>query len=804
MSLINTNVTVLEVNQNTINKPFEVGYKGDHNAYKLVFSDLVGDGYSVLFWKPMSKHCIAFPLVNNEWLLGNEVLSTSGTLYCQVVKKDESNNFIKHSQVFMLSVNESAPCTQQAFEEVPPNFKIAYDEMVAIIKKVNEALTSGKFNGLSAYELAVKNGFKGTEEEWIESLKYWNSPEFTKLAEQVRADKEHVDTVVAEFDKKANTANTDFDAKVDTANTEFDKKVAKANSAFDKKVTDADTNFTNKVNLANSNFNTKVNQANQSIEANVAQAQTYAEQAETSATNAKTSETNAKQSELNAKNTADYITDSIDKLNELETLFKMQRTGKLYGVKIWKSAVNLTSDLEKTRDNKVLVCEPSTDTVEGRDDYTNIHLFNWNRVNYLRYDDGFAYPVAFEGDVNYQTAGSVDVGNIYQTFYYGLIDNTDYKELIISDSPNALLGLKPWEDAVRADGTVMPYFIKSAYHAVIANDGKLRSQAGLSHAEVSHNQMVTDFQKKGKGYWGEGSNRLTFAQIMLAIKYATKNSQSKFAGCTSYNSQIKASVLRSDKQKYFVVPKINKTSYVVGSCVSVGYPRVSGGKENLDRGYSDLHMIANRVLVTKIADLDDNNVAVYLDCEPFALEEKSVETLKVKPVLSSMPWKTGSTDKVIGKHDGSIVSNTDGKHAYRIQGIEYHIGTWIIASDTVMFFNPDYSKDVYFAKRGVAHSTSDSVIKSTYQKIGTIPNYQTATDWWVGDVNYVSGCWYPYSPLSSGQGYRDKCWAGGAITSGSREYLQCSRIWSSSDAGLATLYCGCWLGYHVWDCACAD
>ena len=326
MSLINTNVTVLEVNQNTINKPFEVGYKGDHNAYKLVFSDLVGDGYSVLFWKPMSNHCVFVPLVNNEWLLGNEVLSTSGTLYCQVVKKDEYNNFIKHSQVFMLSVNESAPCTQQAFEEVPPNFKIAYDEMVAIIKKVNEALTSGKFNGLSAYELAFKNGFEGTEAEWIESLKYWNSPEFTKLAEQVRVDKEHVDTVVAEFDTKANQANTDFDTKVNTANTEFDKKVADANNAFDekvktandafdKKVTDADTNFTGKVNKANTDLDTKVTQINQDLDAKEAAINQALDAKITEANSvidakvqeSATSAENAKQSELKAQSIADNM-----------------------------------------------------------------------------------------------------------------------------------------------------------------------------------------------------------------------------------------------------------------------------------------------------------------------------------------------------------------------------------------------------------------------------------------------------------------------------------------------------------------
>ena len=36
-------------------------------------------------------------------------------------------------------------------------------------------------NGLSAYEIAVKNGFEGTEQEWLESLKATISPEEVKL-----------------------------------------------------------------------------------------------------------------------------------------------------------------------------------------------------------------------------------------------------------------------------------------------------------------------------------------------------------------------------------------------------------------------------------------------------------------------------------------------------------------------------------------------------------------------------------------------------------------------------------------------
>lgn len=41
-------------------------------------------------------------------------------------------------------------------------------------------------NGESAYQIAVRLGFHGTEQEWIESLEYDHSEEFTKLAEEVR------------------------------------------------------------------------------------------------------------------------------------------------------------------------------------------------------------------------------------------------------------------------------------------------------------------------------------------------------------------------------------------------------------------------------------------------------------------------------------------------------------------------------------------------------------------------------------------------------------------------------------------
>ena len=522
-------------------------------------------------------------------------------------------------------------------------------------------------------------------------------------------------------------------------------------------------------------------------------------------------DTTVKQDIANLKtNKVDKVVfeDFVNNVNTkfIESGLGILRTGKLYGVKVWKSASNPSTILEKTRDNANLVCEPSTDTVAGVDDYADIQLFQWAKCNYKRYDDGFAYPVAIEGDGNYKETGDVDCGAIQPTFWYGYVDSDEYKELIISDSPNNSLGLKPWEQAVRADGTVMPYFIQSRYPSVVGSDGLLHSQPGNKISRNhSHNSMITNYQKKGAGYWGAGSDRYTFAQIFMMIKYGVKSIQKKMNGVCSWNIQYKASVESDVPNTYFPVTNAQADSLQVGLCVSVGYGQESSnGSVNIDRGIGTMHTYADDVKILKIEPLDDNNKAVYLDCEPFTTSPISGQYATQYIYMSSMHAHAGDTDSVIGHRDGSPVSNSDGRHPFRIQGIEYLHGAWIVASDTVMFFREDYSKDVYKAPRGVAHSTNDTTIKETYTLVGNIIA-NNGSDFWVGDVDHVEGVWFPTSVVSSDQqGMGDRCYAGGQNTSGSREYLQGGNLWSGSNDGLACLDCGGWLGYAHWDCASAD
>lgn len=497
----------------------------------------------------------------------------------------------------------------------------------------------------------------------------------------------------------------------------------------------------------------------------------------------------------------------------IENYYALRRTGKIYQTKLWKFASNPTSAGEKLLDNAGLVFEPSTDTEEGQDDYLNGQnpLFEWVHCNYTRDADGTARPTAIEGMSNYATTGAVDVGAMQMSFWWKWdTSNADYDLITISDTPHPELGLVPWTECEKADGTVVPWCIGSAYVSGIASDGKLRSQPGLKpERNQSHNSMITNYQKKGGGYWGAGACRNVFQIIFNAIKGNTKNSQNLYAGVTNWNIQYEASIQSADNHTYFPVTNSQAENIPVGCYVSVGYGGNNSGVANNDRGQTTIHAYADDVKVINKVALDDGaNTAIYLDIpEESAFNTQPhvyTESFSAPIMLSSMHALSGTTDSVLGHHDGSPVSNTDGKHAYRVQGREYMVGGYIVASDTVMDLQADYTKKVLVAPKGVAHSSSDATIRSTYTQIGLIPAAAAGNnaDMWVGDygIDNDTGAWWPATEGSgSSQGAGDRVYAGGSgATSGTREYLQGGFLWSGSDAGSAFLDCWSGLGGSRW------
>ena len=498
--------------------------------------------------------------------------------------------------------------------------------------------------------------------------------------------------------------------------------------------------------------------------------------------------------------------------NAIANYYALRRTGKVYQTKLWKFATNPSPSGEKLLGNAGLIFEPSTDTVEGQDDYLNGQnpLFEWVHVNYIRDADGTARPIAIEGTADYKTSGAVDVGAMQMSFWYKWdASKAEYDLITISDMPHPELGLVPWCECKKADGATVPWCIGSAYVSGIASDGKPRSQPGLKpERNQSHNSMITDYQEKGDGYWGAGACRNTFQFIFNAIKGATKNSQSLFAGVTNWNIQYEASIQSAENHTYFPVTNAQAANIPLGTCVSVGYGRNNSGTANNDRGQATIHEYADDVKVLRKEALPDGeNTAIYLDIPETSafntMPHVYDDTFSAPIILSSMHAVAGLTDSVLGHHDGSPVSNTDSKHPYRVQGREYLVGGYIIASDTVAYLNADGSRTVYTAEKGTAHSNNQKTILSTYKNAGTIPNGATGTaaNWYIGDLSLDenTAAWWPSAEGSgSTQGVCDRYYAGGASSGTLREYLQGGFLWDGSNAGVGTLSLDIALSYEYW------
>ena len=724
-----------------------------------------------------------------------------------------------------------------------------------------------KIGPYSAYAIAVKYGYTGTEEQWVKEQEA-NRVASEQAAQQAGAARDNAETAATRAEtarQQTEEVRTDALDKIDSAKSDALEAVAakqtSATAAVDtakgaavKAVTDTQSTATQAVDAAR-------DKAVEQVDAATEAAKTAANEAATSAGNASTSAQQAAGSLQELKDgitsgnfkgekgdrgekgdtgetgpaatvavgtvtglgagAAPTVTNSGDEHNAVldfgiptasaidiavDVLFKLPRTGKVYTVKIPRFATNPTVNCEKLDDNAGLVCEPSTDTVEGRDDYADIPLFKWYNCNYKRDASGRAYPTAIEHlSDDYRKIGTVDVGVIQMTPYVKWdASNPDYILWSITDSPRD--GFTPWAAAKSGD-TVYPYVIHSKFFSGVGEDGLLRSVYDLIPARnQSYYSLITDYAKKGAGYKGAGGEKAAWQILFNSIKYAVKSSQEKYAGCTGYNLQYPAAVQRSEKLTYFPVTAAQAKNLLVGSRVSVGYgSKGSDGTVNNDRSASTVHQYADEAKILKIEPIDDMTSAVYLDCDAFDTMPVALsDTLNAHITLSTMHWHSGTTDAVIGHHDGSPGSNTDSKHPYRVQGIEYAVGGYEVLSDAVLAFDDSNGKDVYVCPADVAHAKIDAEILANYKKVGSFP----AGDFWIGDIGFDPETCVTW-PATQGSGDKtgvgDRVYGGGnASKNALREYLQGGPLWNGSSAGASFVACRGWLGGGNWDFLAAD
>lgn len=493
--------------------------------------------------------------------------------------------------------------------------------------------------------------------------------------------------------------------------------------------------------------------------------------------------------------TLPYNTNGLSQLElELTARYETARNGKVFATKHSKFAVNPNSFGTRLLDSVGLEASPSTNETIGKDDFMQYLMFQWEHCNYTRdEDDGFARPTAIEGRPNFKNSGNVDVGSISATFWWKWEEDSTSYTIYVSDMPHPELGLVPWIEAVKADGSVLPYYIGSSYFSITGEDGLLHSLPnGYPAYNQSHNNQITNYQKKGKGYWGCGAEFFTHGLIFSEIKYKTANIQQYGSGCTNYNFQTKCVLAETATKRV-----LSKTAWSadVGSCVSVGKARTSDS--STDRQTAEMSSVCDRVRVKSIETVEISGTTYYA----LNLDVEDSFNTDTDTYVSSMPCWSGETDAVIGHYDGSNISCTNGRHTFRLHGREYLPGISFIAANCG-FLAKDHKWYLMYAPKGMKHNTG----LNGYTDGGVLG---MTTDGYIGDYRLTtSGLAYPTAKgNSNAQGVGDYIWIGAvdSATDGTtRQFYNGGDLWDGGNAGLLYVSCGNWLGIADWLCGSRD
>lgn len=456
------------------------------------------------------------------------------------------------------------------------------------------------------------------------------------------------------------------------------------------------------------------------------------------------------------------------------------RDGKAYGVSIPKGSATACAKLGANAG--IAAPTPGTSDTPAIDPYAGVGPFVHFDVNGYVDADGTPHVTAIEGDGRFARDGSN--GNVWvlAPVLWQNMDETgaDAVTLYISDTRLAGMGAQP--QAYLPDGTLRPFMLYAKYVGSNDGAGMMASVSGRKPwtYNVSHDSLITQCANASTGYSGKSIADDWYVKAMFLVKYATKNSQSVFAGCTSYDVTAQVTVAESGTSRV-IVSTANADKLVVGSAVMVG-------TANTDRNDATANDIVDSARIIGIEAYDSSNSAVTLDVA-------ATFTTATTHYLKSAPWWTGACDDVEG--DGSPTSCTSGKEPFKIQGIETAMGFYELLGDVIVS-NTGSGWELcicYDSKKEAASVTSD------YAHTGKYLPADGADSWK-----------YPMYPSDAGgllhgtgagasqtTGMSDGTYTHKLATTGTREWLGLGGLRSGGIAGLWYVHAGSGLTSAWWD-----
>lgn len=468
----------------------------------------------------------------------------------------------------------------------------------------------------------------------------------------------------------------------------------------------------------------------------------------------------------------------------IEAWLRGKRNGLTYGVEVPKS--NIVECTKIGANQGIAVPTPGKIGTPAIDSYSAIGgPFFYMEVNGGCENSGVPYVAAVNGDKNFSRAHSdEDTCILTPVLYTREVETDTTMQIYISDTKYP--GYEPEAGAILPDGTLRPYMLRAKYPLSKDSQGRPRSTSGIKPLTrtVSHNSLIDIMNTKTTGYSGKTQNDEWYVKIMFLMKYATKNSQKYFVGCTGHAEQFRPTVAEQNVNRV-IVAKANADKIPVGSSMMFG-TNTSG---NNDRGQTTSFDIFDGAKITKIETYDSSNSAIYFEgISPFSTETTYL--------LSTAPWICGACDSVSG--DGSPTNRTSGREPFTIQGIEMGHGMYEVLGN-VIFSNDDSTGwKVYINHDSQKEATS---VTGDYVYTGVKYDGGTADAWhYYQYPKTVNGLMLSLgSNASTSTGICDGVYLNKNATTGTREWLSLGSLWGGSGAGLWCVYGHDGLGSAWWN-----
>ncbi len=454
------------------------------------------------------------------------------------------------------------------------------------------------------------------------------------------------------------------------------------------------------------------------------------------------------------------------------------RDGKAYGVSVPKG---LATSCTKTGANAGIANPvPGVIGQPAVDPYAGKGAFLFFEVNGGVDADGAPYVTAIDGDGRFSRLEDTYV--MAPVLYVSETETGDAVRMSVSDT--RLSGMDPQPGAVLPSGDARPYMLYAKYALSVDADGNPRSASGRPVKRfVSHDSGVTLCKTASTGYSFRSAADDWYVKQMFLLKYATKNSQSVFAGCSSHSEQVAATAATSNACAVTVAAtSAAAKSWPVGSWVMVG----SSASTSVDRGTNTAHDLVEAARITAKATSGDDCV-ITLDSPAFSCDAGAV--------VSTCPWGTGACDAVEG--DGSPTSCTGGREPFVLQGIELGLGMYEVLGNVLLnsagegwsvYVNPDTRDE----KKG---SSPDTALCA-----GAFPGAADKDQWNYGLYPRTAGGLMAQqgTGASTSTGICDGNYKNNDAATGWREWLSLGYLGIGGNAGLWCVYGSIGTGNAWW------